>query len=178
MMAKEPANRFQTPAEVAAALTPFVAAAKPPRRNRSWILAGCAAALLALLGTIITVQTDNGRIVIETNDDAIAVMIHKAGGVKIVDQTNKREYTLKPGEQVLPTGEYLLDVSESLAGLDFQTKKFELKRGKEVRLRAAYPVGRLGVPNEVAGAVTWLCSDAASFVTGIALPVDGGWTAQ
>ena len=39
-------------------------------------------------------------------------------------------------------------------------------------------VGRLGLPDEIAQAITWLCSDAASFVTGVALPVDGGWTAQ
>ncbi len=39
------------------------------------------------------------------------------------------------------------------------------------------PVGRMGQPEEVAEAVVWLCSDAASFVTGIAMPVDGGFTA-
>jgi len=36
------------------------------------------------------------------------------------------------------------------------------------------PVGRLGKPDEIAEAVIWLCSDAASFVTGTAFPVDGG----
>lgn len=40
------------------------------------------------------------------------------------------------------------------------------------------PVGRLGRPEEVAETVIWLCSDAASFITGDAIPVDGGWTAQ
>ncbi len=40
------------------------------------------------------------------------------------------------------------------------------------------PVGRLGQPGEVAEAVVWLCSDRASFVTGDALAVDGGWIAQ
>jgi NAD(P)-dependent dehydrogenase (short-subunit alcohol dehydrogenase family) len=36
------------------------------------------------------------------------------------------------------------------------------------------PAGRHGEPMEVADAVVWLCSDAASFVNGVALPVDGG----
>ncbi len=43
---------------------------------------------------------------------------------------------------------------------------------------AVEPVGRLGTPEEVADVVLWLCSDAASFVTGHAVAVDGGYTAQ
>jgi NAD(P)-dependent dehydrogenase (short-subunit alcohol dehydrogenase family) len=38
------------------------------------------------------------------------------------------------------------------------------------------PIGRLGQPSEIAEAVLWLCSPAASFVTGQALAVDGGMT--
>lgn len=40
------------------------------------------------------------------------------------------------------------------------------------------PIGRMGQPGEVAEAVVWLCSDSASFVTGHAMTVDGGWVAQ
>jgi NAD(P)-dependent dehydrogenase (short-subunit alcohol dehydrogenase family) len=40
------------------------------------------------------------------------------------------------------------------------------------------PIGRLGRADEIAAAVLWLCSPAASFVLGVALPVDGGYTAR
>jgi len=43
------------------------------------------------------------------------------------------------------------------------------------RFTAAHPMGRIGQPEEVAAAVLWLCSDGASFVTGHAHPVDGGY---
>lgn len=44
----------------------------------------------------------------------------------------------------------------------------------EAALATNQPMGRMGTPEEVAAAVVWLCSDAASFVTGALLPIDGG----
>jgi NAD(P)-dependent dehydrogenase (short-subunit alcohol dehydrogenase family) len=46
------------------------------------------------------------------------------------------------------------------------------------RMIASEPVGRVGEPKEIAEAVVWLCSDAASFVTGHTMTVDGGYVAQ
>ena len=42
---------------------------------------------------------------------------------------------------------------------------------------ASEPIGRLAQPEEIAATAVWLCSDAASFITGQALAVDGGMTA-
>ncbi len=44
--------------------------------------------------------------------------------------------------------------------------------------RARHAMGRFGRPEEVADGVLYLASDSASFTTGIALPVDGGWLAK
>ena len=52
-----------------------------------------------------------------------------------------------------------------------------LDPGGEERVVSRHPMHRLGTPEEIAEAVVWLCSDAASFVTGHAMAVDGGYVA-
>jgi NAD(P)-dependent dehydrogenase (short-subunit alcohol dehydrogenase family) len=46
------------------------------------------------------------------------------------------------------------------------------------RFAGAQPTGRYAALEEIAGAVVSLVSDAASYVTGLAMPIDGGYTAQ
>jgi NAD(P)-dependent dehydrogenase (short-subunit alcohol dehydrogenase family) len=48
----------------------------------------------------------------------------------------------------------------------------------EAPIVARHPVGRMGKPEEIAEAVAWLCSGAASFVTWHTMTVDGGYMAQ
>ncbi len=55
-----------------------------------------------------------------------------------------------------------------------------LNAGEEVvnALVAMHPIGRLGEADEIAEAIAWLCSDAASFMAGHAMAVDGGLVAK
>jgi NAD(P)-dependent dehydrogenase (short-subunit alcohol dehydrogenase family) len=46
----------------------------------------------------------------------------------------------------------------------------------EAEVAALHPLGRIAEPEEIARAALWLASDASSFVVGVALPVDGGYT--
>ena len=48
--------------------------------------------------------------------------------------------------------------------------------GMEDYLSSIHPLGRYAEPSEIAEAALWLLSDAASFITGAAIPVDGGYT--
>jgi NAD(P)-dependent dehydrogenase (short-subunit alcohol dehydrogenase family) len=55
-----------------------------------------------------------------------------------------------------------------------------IRRDKQIEenLLKRYPIGRFGLPRDVANACLFLASDQSSFITGINLPVDGGYTAQ
>jgi NAD(P)-dependent dehydrogenase (short-subunit alcohol dehydrogenase family) len=85
----------------------------------------------------------------------------KAAAIEYATQ-GIRVNAVLPGPSRTPMTERLIDADPALLE----------------QLGGAIPMGRLGEPGDVAEAVAWLASDASAFVTGVALPVDGGFTAQ
>jgi len=90
----------------------------------------------------------------------LAVHVAREHGPKI------RVNAIAPGFFLTEQNRYLLT--------DKDTGKFTA-RGEAIL--AHTPMGRLGDPDDLVGAAVWLCSDAARFVTGIVLPIDGGFSA-
>ncbi|MEV4636337.1 SDR family oxidoreductase [Actinoplanes sp. NPDC049548] len=64
-------------------------------------------------------------------------------------------------------------VAPAVVKTKFATALYE---GREEKVAAGYPLGRLGVPEDIAGAVTFLCSPDAAWITGQTLVIDGGVT--
>ncbi len=55
-----------------------------------------------------------------------------------------------------------------------QSKRLTLSDAQREQIARAIPMQRVGLPEDVAAAVVWLCSDQASFITGATIPIDGG----
>lgn len=71
-------------------------------------------------------------------------------------------------------------LTDTPMGFDFTSRKGdpeEAARNKEMMVNSV-PMRRLGQPEDMAQAALWLASDASSYVTGVALPVDGGFTSK
>jgi len=60
----------------------------------------------------------------------------------------------------------------------FRKRLIDKNHEKNLECYKRYPIGRIGRPDEVANAVVWLCSEAASYITGSVLTIDGGLTAK
>jgi glucose 1-dehydrogenase len=87
------------------------------------------------------------------------------GGMKLLTQTVARELAplgircvnVAPGAIATPINDFVLDDPEA-----------------KHMVEEEIPLGRFGQPEEIAGAVAWVCSDQAAYVTGTTLVVDGG----
>lgn len=80
--------------------------------------------------------------------------------------TNIRVNAIAPGFLLTEQNRYLL--------VDEKTGE-DTERGKLIIRNT--PMGRYGKPDELVGAILWLASDSASFVNGIVIPIDGGFSA-
>jgi NAD(P)-dependent dehydrogenase (short-subunit alcohol dehydrogenase family) len=122
----------------------------------------------------------------------------KAGGGAVVNTSSILGHVAVPAFGVYNASKFAVEGLTRTAALEYATRGVRVnavapamivtdmierftggsdtEQGKQ--MAALHPVGRMGRPEEVAAAVLYLASDAASFTTGISLPVDGGFLAK
>jgi uncharacterized protein (TIGR03067 family) len=136
MMAKDPGRRYQTPAEVALALTPF-AAGTPAKPRWRWALAAAAAMLVISAGyfapTIYRIVMNEGTLIVEVDDPQVEVVL-KGAAVEVVDRANKRTYLVSKGGNQLKAGAYDLQVKDA-TGMEIFTKEFKITRNDRTAVR-------------------------------------------
>jgi len=120
----------------------------------------------------------------------IPVMIEQGGGsiiqtasvLGLVASPRQAAYCAAKGAVVLLTKQMAIDYAAQgirvncvcPSDIDSPRRRANEPEARRQFLLSRIPMDRYGQPEEVAEAVLWLASDAASFVTGVALPVDGG----
>jgi NAD(P)-dependent dehydrogenase (short-subunit alcohol dehydrogenase family) len=135
----------------------------------------------------------NARGVFLAMKHEISAMLATGGG-SIVNMTSTAGVSGVKGIAAYVAGKHAIVGLTRTAALDYATDGIRVNAvapgpidshrlehlPEQVRaaIAAIVPLGRIGNPDEVAAAVTWLASDQASFVTGATVPIDGGKTAQ
>lgn len=113
-------------------------------------------------------------------------IVHMASGVALVGTRNRAVYTATKGALVSLTRNMALDYAgrgirvNSICPGFTRTPLTENLFSDPVRtaaFTALHPLGRMGEPEDVARAAVFLASDDAAWITGVALPVDGGYSA-
>jgi NAD(P)-dependent dehydrogenase (short-subunit alcohol dehydrogenase family) len=132
---------------------------------------GCRLAAIQMLkqggGSIINVSSILGRV----GSEFRAASYHAAkGGVDALTRVLALEYARENIRVNAIAPSYM-------EGTEMMDQVFAATPGTKVQATTRTPMGRLGRPEDVEGAVVFLASDAARFITGHILYVDGGWTA-
>ncbi|MFO0998785.1 MAG: SUMF1/EgtB/PvdO family nonheme iron enzyme [Planctomycetaceae bacterium] len=150
LMAKKPDDRFQSAGEVVEALSrEYEIASKSPESKSGpsltpgsepvtaatvsggaagWVrLVATALLPIALFAAVFIIRTSKGEFVLTTQDPGISAQINAAGGLVVENKATKASYTLMPGLNRLPNGDYELIVTAP-DGLELTTSRFQLRR--------------------------------------------------
>ena len=76
--------------------------------------------------------------------------------------------------ELTPLGIRVNCIAPGFIKTDMSSKALDNDPERKAKVLGRTPMGRLGLPKEIANAAYFLCSDQASFITGVTLPVDGG----
>ena len=134
-------------------------------------------------GTLNTSQAF-ARLALKANRPAAIVNVTSIGGIMGVPNraayvSSKHAVVGLTREMAIELGKQSIRVNAVAPGMirTPMTESMFIEQGGTERIRAAHAVGREGRPEEVAAAILFLASDDASFITGVILPVDGGYSA-
>lgn len=140
MLAKKPSDRFQTPAEVAAALEPFARNTAKRKKEFRRLVAAALLAFLTLMFGVIVVATDRGRLEIQSEVEDVKVVVKKSG-------TQVEVFDLKTGSQMkwVPGGEIELEVVGNANDVKLDKSGFTMSRLGKVVITAKWNAAGSGV---------------------------------
>ena len=120
-------------------------------------------------------QGNGGRII------NIASMLSYQGGIRVASYTSSKSgvkgLTMLMANELASQGITVNAIAPGYMATD-NTEQLRSDEKRNAEILARIPAGRWGAPEDLAGAVVFLASDAAAYVNGTTLAVDGGWLAR